>query len=150
MKQLQTQPLAASAGPMPHIALWQANLLRVGYLVLGLGLAAVKSPLLVHHSSWTLEEGTIECLLVAMSLLALVGVRYPLRMLPVLLFEVIWKAIWLGLVALPLWADHRLEGATRVQTGAVLWVVVIALTIPWRHVVAHYVTAPVDPWRRRR
>ncbi len=133
-----------------HIALWQVNLLRVGYLVLGIGLAVVTWPLLLDHSSWTLDEGTIDCILVAMSLLALVGIRYPVRMLPLLLFEVTWKVIWLGTVALPLWADDKLEGAIRAQTGAVLWVVVIIVTIPWRHVLAQYVAAPADPWTRNR
>jgi hypothetical protein len=133
-----------------QVPLWQLNLLRVGYLVMGVGLAVVKWPLLVDHQSWTLEEGTIEALLVAMSVLALLGVRYPVRMLPILLFEVSWKVIWLGVVALPLWSANKLEGATRTQTGAVLWVVIIIAVIPWRHVFAQYVTAPADPWRRSR
>ncbi len=135
------------AGPLP---VWQLNVLRVGYLVMGVGLAVVKWPLLLDRGSWTLEEGTIEALLVAMSLLALLGVRYPVRMLPILLFEVTWKLIWLGVVALPLWADEKLEGATRTQAGEVLWVGIIIAVIPWRHVLAQYVTAPADPWRRSR
>jgi hypothetical protein len=71
-------------------------------------------------------------------------------MLPILLFEVGWKLLWLGVVALPLWLDDRLEGATRTQTGTILWVVIIIAVIPWRHVVADYLTAPTEPWRRTR
>ena len=134
-----------AAGQVP---LWQLNLLRVGYLVMGVGLAVVKWPLLFDGQPWELKEGTIECILIAMSLLALLGIRYPLRMLPILLFEVGWKALWLGVVALPLWSDGQLEGATREQAGAVLWVAIIIAVIPWRHVVAQYVKAPGDPWRR--
>jgi hypothetical protein len=131
-------------------SLWQLNLLRVGYLVMGVGLAVIKWPLLFDHEPWGLAEGTKECLLIAMSVLALLGIRYPLRMLPVLLFEVSWKLLWLGVVAFPLWSDNRLEGATRTQAGAVLWVVVIIAVIPWRHVLAQYVLAPGEPWRRSR
>jgi len=59
-------------------------------------------------------------MLVALSVLALLGLRYPRRMLPVLLFEVGWKLTWLAAVALPLWSDGQLDDATREQVGAVL------------------------------
>ena len=133
-----------------QLALWQLNVLRVGYLVMGVGLAVIKWPLLLSHEPWGLAEGTKECLFIALSVLALLGIRYPRRMLPVLLFEVSWKLLWLDVVALPLWSDHRLEGATRTQAGAVLWVVIIIAVIPWRHVLSQYVMAPGDPWRRSR
>ena len=158
MKQLQEPSPSTSrrtdpteergARPADQLALWQLNLLRVGYLVMGVGLAVMKWPLLFDHEPWGLAEGTKECLLIAMSVLALLGIRYPLRMLPILLFEVSWKLLWLGVVALPLWLDDQLEGATRTQTGAVLWVVIIIAVIPWRHVLAQYVKAPAEPWRR--
>jgi hypothetical protein len=133
-----------------QLSVWQLNLLRVGYLVMGVGLAVIKWPLLFDHEAWGLAEGTKECLLITMSVLALLGIRYPLRMLPVLLFEVSWKLLWLGVVALPLWSDNQLEGATRTQASAVLWVVIIIAVIPWRHVLAQYVMAPGEPWRRSR
>jgi hypothetical protein len=131
-----------------QLSVRQLNLLRVGYLVMVLGLAVIKWPLLFHHEPWSLAEGTKECLLIAMSFLALLGLRHPQRMLPILLFEVTWKLLWLGIVARPLWSDGELEGATRSQTGAILWVVVIIAVIPWRHVLTRYVTAPSEPWRR--
>jgi hypothetical protein len=71
-------------------------------------------------------------------------------MLPILLFEVLWKLLWLGVVALPLWSDHRLEGATRAQASTVLWVVLVIGVIPWRYVFAQYVSAPGEPWRQAR
>jgi hypothetical protein len=145
------RPEIGGARVAAQVSLWQLNLLRVGYLVMGGGLAVVKWPLLFNHGPWELKEGTVECMLVAMSALALMGLRYPLRMIPILLFEVAWKLIWLGVVALPLWLDNNeLDGATREQTGAVLWVVIIIAVIPWRHVLAQFVMAPGDPWRRSR
>jgi hypothetical protein len=161
MKQQLPEPSLATS-PEPHsslkrgaqrsaqLAVWQLNLMRVGYLVMVVGLAIRKWPLLFDHGTWGLAEGTKDCLLIAMSFLALVGLRYPQRLLPILLFEVTWKLLWLGVVALPLWLDDKLEGATRTQAGAILWVVVIIAVIPWRHVLAEYVTAPTEPWRRTR
>ena len=153
MKQLAEPPVAASPRSVAsggELAVWQLNVLRVGYLVMGGGLAVIKWPLLLHHEPWGLAEGTKECLLIAMSVLALLGIRYPRRMLPVLLFEVAWKLLWLTVVALPLWRHDALDGATRTQTGTVLWVVIIMAVIPWRYVFTGYVKAPAEPWRRRR
>jgi hypothetical protein len=99
---------------------------------------------------WGLAQGTVECLLVAMSILALLGLRHPQRMLPILLFEVAWKLLWLGVVALPAWLDNQLDSATREQAAKVLWVAIIIAVIPWRHVLSQYVLAPGQPWRRSR
>ena len=126
---------------------WRLNLMRVGYFVMWFGLTVTKWPELVAHESWGLEEGTVLAMLVAMSVLALLGLRYPQRMLPILLFEVGWKLIWLGTVALPLWLEGDLAGATRERAGAVLWVVVIIAVVPWGHVVRQFVLARGDRWR---
>jgi hypothetical protein len=158
MKQVQERPMTASPRPRgaraatartsTPVALWRLNVLRVGYLFMGGGLAIIKWPLLFEHPTWGVAEGTKECLFIAMSFLALLGLRYPLRMLPILLFEVTWKVIWLAIVALPAWMNDELHGALRTEAGAVLLVVVIIAVIPWRHVFTQYVTAPADPWRR--
>ncbi len=73
-----------------------------------------------------------------------------MRLLPILLFEVTWKLIWLGVVALPLWSDGNLEGAFRTQAGAILWVAIIIVVIPWGYAVRTYAAAPGEPWRRNR
>lgn len=158
MKQLQNRPVNQAPEPghavkvhghrSTELRLWQVNLLRVGYLVMGGGLAIKKWPLLFDHESWGLMGGTIQCLLIGMSVLALLGLRYPVRMLPILLFEVAWKLLWLGVVALPLWLDGKLAGAALEQTAAILWVVIVIAVVPWRHVATQYVTARGDAWRR--
>jgi hypothetical protein len=149
----QVREPAVLAAPTPkraEFALWQLNLLRVGYGFMGGGLALVKWPLLFADKPWGLAQGTVECLLVAMSFLALIGLRYPRRMLPILLFEVAWKLLWLGVVALPLWLDDKLEGATLDQTVTILLVAIIIAVIPWRRVFTQYVLTPGEPWRRSR
>jgi hypothetical protein len=62
-------------------------------------------------------------------------------MLPILLFEVAWKLLWLGAVAVPLWLDDRRGRHPRTGRRDPLVGIIIAV-IPWRHVVAQYVTAP--------
>ena len=145
---LETPP---PARPVPQsetwLPTWRLNLMRVGYLVMGGGLVITKWPELLAHEPWELAHGTVLTMLVAMSVLALLGLRYPQKMLPILLFEVAWKALWLGVVALPLWLDGDLTGATREQVAKVLWVIIVIAVIPWRHAVRQFVLARGDTWR---
>src|ERR671928_1571634 len=85
-----------------ELPLWRLHAMRVGYAFMGVGLAIVKWPLVINYDqSFPLYEGIVAVLLTAMSLLAFLGLRYPVRLLPILLFECLWKVIWLGVVALP-------------------------------------------------
>ncbi len=61
---------------------------------------------------------------------ALVGVRYPECMLPVLVFEVTWKILWLAVMALPKWRSDTLDDATITQVASSAWVVIIIAVIP--------------------
>jgi hypothetical protein len=77
------------------------------------------------------------------------GIRYPLQMLPMLLFELLWKAIWLLAVALPLWSAHHLDPDTMDTVNACLMGVVLCLiVIPWPYVLANYAKKPGDRWKR--
>jgi len=133
----------------PSLPLWRMNLLRIGYLLIGVGLAIEKWPLVFSAGSWELMEGVVNSMLVAMSLLALVGLRYPLRMLPLLLFESIWKLLWLGVVALPLWRADRMDVTTGETVFAASLVVVILVVIPWDYVLTQYVQRRGDRWLLR-
>ena len=74
---------------------------------MGVGLALTKWPLVINHDGpWPATEGAVLAMLVALSLLSFVGLRYPVQMLPILLFESAWKLIWMAVVALPLWTDR--------------------------------------------
>lgn len=126
------------------------NVMRIGYLVMGGGLAVTKWPLLIERSEpWPLYEGVSTYMLVAMGLLAFLGLRYPVKMLPLLLFESTWKLLWLAAVARPLWTAGRMDEATMDVASALLWVVIIVAVTPWRYVVTQYVTQRGDPWGSR-
>lgn len=131
------------------VPLWRLYVMRIGYLLFGGGLVVVKWPTLLHRDQWTLTQGVIDCMLIALSALALLGLRYPLQMLPILLFESAWKLIWLGVVALPKWLTGQLNPSYAAMTSDLLWVVVILAVIPWRYVAARYITRPGDRWRPR-
>ncbi len=131
-----------------EVSLPRLYFLRLGYLVIAVGLALTKWPLIINHDRpWPLFEGVETCMLVALSLLWFLGLRYPLQMLPVLLFEIAWKFIWMIAVVLPLWVSDQLDPATLTVFYACLVVVIPLAVIPWRYVVANYVRKPGDRWR---
>lgn len=124
------------------------NVIRFGYAFMGVGLVIVKWPVLIRDApSLPVMEGVVTCLLTAMSLLAFLGLRYPVRLLPILLFEVTWKVLWIGLVAVP----HVISGDVSAAIGDMLFncsfVVVIIAVIPWRYTWTRFVRTPGDAWR---
>jgi len=86
-------------------------------------------------------------LLAGLGATAALGLRYPVQMLPLLLFELIWKAIYLTAFALPLWSAHQITPAVAEDIKAVLMVVIFVPLIPWRYVFAHYVLKHGDRWK---
>ena len=133
--------------PAP-VSLTRLYLLRLGYLVMAGGLTVTKWPLLINHDSpWPLFEGVETCMLVALSLLAFLGLRYPIKMLPILLFEIGWKFIWVTVVVAPLWVNDLLDQATAEIFYSCLVVLIVVAVVPWRYVITHYITKHGDPWR---
>jgi hypothetical protein len=118
---------------MNEVSLFRLYVLRAMYLFIVVGLGVYLWPgVLNPEKHWELMEGQASCMLAAFSLLCILGLRFPLQMLPVLLWEVLWKTLWLMLVPLP-------------QSLVVL----VYIAIPWRYVFAHYVKARGDRWRSR-
>jgi hypothetical protein len=123
--------------------------MRVGYAVMGIGLALVRWPDVIGYDrSMPLYEGVVAVLLTAMSILAFLGLRYPIRLLPILLFECLWKLIWLSVVALPAVVAGDVDEAMSDVMYSCSLVVIILAVVPWRYVWQTYVTAKGDRWRR--
>lgn len=136
----------------PGVSLLQLYLLRAGYLLLVVGLGTSVWPPMLQHQPWTLTlspfQGVGNSMLAAMPILALLGIRYPLKMLPLLFFEISWKAIWLAMVAVTLWLSHSPIDPNVSQTiTACLMVVIYPIIMPWRYVFATFALQPGDRWR---
>jgi hypothetical protein len=130
------------------LPLWRLKLMRVGYAVMGVGLAVVRWPDVIGYDhTMPLYEGVVAVLLTAMSLLAFLGLRYPVRLLPILLFESLWKLIWLSVVALPAVVAGEVDAAMSETIFSCSLVVIVLAVIPWRFVWQRYVTAQGDRWR---
>ena len=134
---------------MTDVSLFRLYALRAGYLLIAVGLAATVWPIIINHSpQWPLMNSVVCSLLAAVSVLAAVGIRYPLQMLPVLLFEIVWKSTWLIAVALPLWSANQIDARTWETAKDCLFGAILIPLIPWRYVIAQYVTKPGNRWTR--
>ena len=94
------------------------------------------------------DRGVIAALLGGVWALAFLGLRYPLQMLPLLMFELVWKLIWLAAYGLPQWAAGQLTPVTADDLFNTLFgVAVMLVVIPWGYVWRRYVKQPAESWR---
>lgn len=119
--------------------------LRAMYLLLVIGLGTMVVPEILSHERTS--RGVIPSLLGAVWVLSFLGLRYPLEMLPVLMFELVWKVIWMLAYGLPQWASGQrprtfADDFFSIGTGAIL-----LLVIPWGYAWRRFVKRPGARWR---
>ena len=135
---------------MPEISTFRLYLLRAMYLFIGVGLALTVWPAIISPSGNVANASTVICsLLGALAVLSLLGLRYPVQMLPLLLFELLWKLIWVIAFALRMWLHQGLDAyATETLFDCLIGIVLVPIVLPWKYVFQHYIAAAGDPWRR--
>ena len=131
-----TAPLVSTPASQPLDAgvsvprLW---VLRATYALIVVGLGLTNLPELIGHAP--ASRGVIPSVLGGIWLLALVGLRHPLPMLPLLLFEFAWKTVWLLGYGLPQWFSDQAPPTFAVDFRAIAaGVVLMPLVIPWGYV----------------
>lgn len=134
---------------MDEVSTFRRYVLRATYLLIAAGLGVVIWPALLRSTGGMGHmRGVVHALLGAVGLLAVVGIRYPLQMLPLLLFELAWKTIWVVTIGLPLWSADRFDAGTRQTWNECLpSIALLLLVIPWPYVLTHYVRRRGDRWR---
>ena len=129
-----------------EVSLVRLYVLRATYLLLVVGLGAMIVPPLITHEP--MARGVIPSLLGAVWLLAFIGLRYPLQMLPLLMFEFAWKTIWLFDFGLPQWSAGKTPPTFGDDFQAIaMGVILMPIVIPWGYVCHHYVKASGNRWR---
>lgn len=144
-----TAPSSAPSGvAVPELSLFRLYTLRGCYLVLAGGLGTFYWPRVIQHTSeFAITHGIQFGLLAGLGLTAVLGLRYPVQMIPLLLFELTWKAVYLVFFALPLWTAHQITDAVAEDIKAVLMVVIFLPLIPWGYVFRNYIQKTGDRWR---
>lgn len=115
------------------------TLLRACYAILVVGLSLRYGPVFADGlASLPRMDGVVVALLSALGILSVAGLFSPIRMLPLLVFEIAWKLTWASAVALPRWLDGSLDEGTL----SILLNCAVALpfvfVVPWRYVVGTF------------
>jgi hypothetical protein len=133
---------------LPAPSLFRLYTLRACYLVLVLGLGIYVWPVIIDHTSEVaMRSGIRFSLLGGLGLVALLGLRYPVQMIPLLIFELTWKTIYFIAFVWPLWRAHQMTDAVMEDVQACAVVIIFIPLIPWRYVWQRYIAQPGERWK---
>ena len=134
---------------MDEVGKVRIYLLRAMYAFIVFGLGVTTVPDIVSGSGQFADSDTvINAILMGFCLLSLFGIKYPLKMLPVLLLELVWKVFWLLVYALPMYLNNSLdEYAQESVFACAMGVILTPLVLPWGYLIVHYLKAPATPWK---
>ena len=124
------------------VSKFRIYLLRFFYLLITVLLGSeVWTELITHKERWQPLPAVAYSFWGAFSILAILGIVRPLKMIPLLLVQFIYKLIWVIIVAFPLWYSNQLAGsAAQEMTSTMTKGVLIDLfIIPWPYVLKNYV-----------
>ena len=113
----------------------------LNFVLLGLD---VWPGLLGHVGAWEPMRGVAFSFWAALATLSGLGLRYPVKMVPVLLLQFLYKSIWLLAVAVPNWSAVR---STDLAQAMAIGLVVDLIGIPWPYVLRSFGAARGDRWR---
>jgi hypothetical protein len=133
--------------PAGEMAVWRLYLLRAGYLLIAAGMGNIMVPAFIHHGQWTLDQSLKNAMLLALTALSVLGLRYPLKMLPLLFWEMTWKAFWLAFIAYPAWRGGTMDADMRDTVFSVSVVVIFLALVPWDYVWRNFIVARGDRLR---
>jgi len=121
-------------------------LLRLLYFLMAAFVATDAWMTIINHEGpWDRFRAIAFCVWAAYPTLAVLGLIHPLKMLPIMMFTIFYKSIWLVIVAYPLWRAGALWGSpAENMTKAFLWLPLAIIAVPWGYVWQNYVM-----WSRR-
>jgi hypothetical protein len=97
----------------------------------------------VHTGAWAVTDAAAWCMWGSCSIIAIIGIMRPLKMLPIVIFEIIYKVTWLLIVAFPLWSKNQLAGSPAAYTTNVFMLVILPiLAMPWGYFYRNFILPP--------
>lgn len=92
------------------------------------------SHIATFEGTWNPEAAAAWSVWAAFSVLAGIGLFHPLRMLPIVLLEILYKSIWLAVVGFPLLSAGTLDGRAEEMMFTFGLVVLPIVATPWGYV----------------
>ena len=116
-------------------------LLRILFILMAVFVGSISwNSVITYAGDWDPVRAVAFCVWASYSLLAVLGIFYPLRLLMIVIFEIIYKIIWLIIVAFPLWSAGKLEGSSAEEmTYSFVWVLLPIVAMPWRYFFRTYI-----------
>lgn len=110
-------------------------LLRLFYLLMAFFVATdAWTGIITHEGSWDRFRAMSVCVWAAYATLAVFGLFHPLKWLPIMIFMVFYKSLWLLVVAYPLWRANALAGSPAEEmTKSFLAVPLAMAAVPWKY-----------------
>ena len=98
------------------------------------------SHILHHTGPWDPANSAAWFMWGSCAFIAVIGVRRPLKMLPIVLFEIIYKTAWLIVVAYPLYQRNQLIGSPAEGMADNFMLVILPIVaMPWRYFFRTYI-----------
>jgi hypothetical protein len=122
---------------LSSLRLW---VMRVPYFFTGvLFTFTAWTSLLNYWGEFEATEGVAYAFWGVLSLLALFGLRFPVKMLPLLLLQFGYKLLWIAAVGYPLMSRGELDaGAQELFQANLYGVIIDTVAIPWLFVFKTY------------
>ncbi len=135
--------------PIPAVAAWRINAMRFIFLLMALIMgSAVWQQLLFESADWDVMRGLAKSMLAALALMSLFGVRYPMQMLPLMIYEIAWKTVWILLIAGRAWMAGRWTPDIEGLFFDCIGIIIAYFIVPWRYIWARYFVQPMEPLRQ--
>ncbi|MDT0605511.1 hypothetical protein [Croceitalea rosinachiae] len=120
---------------------WRWYLMKIfyGFIFIAFGYQ-IWTTILTNTALWDPMEAVAFSFWAAYATLMGLGIRYPLKMLPLLLLQLFYKTVWLLIAYLPLKAAGNLdETALELYKANSMGIVLDILIIPWGYVYKSYI-----------
>lgn len=119
-------------------------LLRLLYFLMAFFVATdAWTSIITHDGPWDHVKAVAFCVWAAYASLSVFGVFHPLKWLPIMIFMIFYKSLWLIVVAYPLWRAGALAGSPAEEmTGVFLMIPLPIIAVPWKYVFENYIYKP--------